>query len=328
MKIFQTVVDASGSGRRRHVATEEFHHQRECAVASAALFARWPQIRTALWILSVAIRHLAFRIAYAAVLTAMSILCVAVLPTWAQESSETAKQAQNPIANLISVPLESDFNPQTGIHKDDSYVLLMKPVIPFRLSNDWTLITRTIIPVIQVPDLAPGVNGTTGLGDVQESFFLSPRKAGPVIWGAGPAIAFPTATQSFFGTKKLSIGPNVVVLRSQGHWLFGTLAQNLFSVAGPSSRPDVNQMLLQPFVNYNLRHGWYLTSSPIITANWEVKPDQRWTVPVGGGVGRIIHLGKQAVNVYTQLFRNAERPDGTTHWSARFNMQFLFPQKR
>ena len=283
---------------------------------------------TAFMSASAFVRLLAFRAMYGVVLMTLIVLFGAVLPTQAQESTETAKQAQNPIANLISVPLENDFNPQTGIHKDDSYVLEMKPVVPFRLSNDWTLITRTIIPVIQVPDLGPGVNGTSGLGDVQESLFLSPAKAGPVIWGAGPAISFPTATQSILGTKKLSIGPNVVVLRSQGHWLFGTLAQNLFSVAGPSSRPDVNQMLLQPFVNYNLRHGWYLTSSPIITANWEVKPDQRWTVPVGGGVGRIVHLGKQPVNIYTQFFRNVERPDGTTHWSARFKMQFLFPKKR
>jgi len=245
-----------------------------------------------------------------------------------QESAEIAKQAQNPIANLISVPFENDFNPQTGISKDDSYVLEIKPVIPIRLSNNWTLITRTIIPVIQVPDLAPGVNGTSGLGDVQESLFLSPTKAGPVIWGAGPVISFPTATQDILGTKKLSIGPTVVVLRIQGHWLFGSLAQNLWSVGGPSARPDVNQMLLQPFVNYNLPHKWYLTSSPVITANWERSSDERWVVPVGGGVGKIVHFGKLPVNVYAQLFRNVERPDGTTHWSARFQMQFLFPKKR
>jgi hypothetical protein len=311
MHHFQAVIALTGLRKlSRHEADRTFDY--EAAFMSASAF----------------VRLLAFRAMYGVALMTLIVLFGGVLPAQAQESSETAKQAQNPIANLISVPLESDFNPQTGIHKDDSYVLEMKPVVPFRLSNDWTLITRTIIPVIQVPDLAPGVNGTSGLGDVQESLFLSPAKAGRVIWGAGPAISFPTATQSILGTKKLSIGPNVVVLRSQGHWLFGTLAQNLFSVAGPSSRPDVNQMLLQPFVNYNLRHGWYLTSSPIITANWEVKPDQRWTVPVGGGVGRIIHLGKQPVNVYTQFFRNAERPDGTTHWSARFNMQFLFPKKR
>lgn len=277
------------------------------------------------------VRCLAFKMAYAVALTAMIILCVAVLPTQAQEdSSQIAKEAQNPIANVISVPIENDFNPQTGTDKDDSYVMEMKPVVPIHLSSDWILITRTIIPVIQVPDLAPGVSGTTGLGDVQESLFLSPTKAGPggIIWGVGPAISFPTATQSILGTKKLSVGPNVVALKIQGHWLFGALAQNLWSVEGPSARPNVNQMLLQPFVNYNLRHGWYLTSSPIITANWEANPDQRWTVPVGGGVGRIIHLGKQPMNLYTQFFGNAKRPDGTTSWSVRFDMQFLFPKKR
>jgi hypothetical protein len=274
-----------------------------------------------------------FRLAFWVMLAALSLMCLGAFPAWAQESSaqgtsEMAKQAQNPIASLISVPLENDFNPHTGIDKENSYVLQMKPVVPIKLSPDWNLITRTIIPVAQVPDLAPGVNGTTGLGDIQTSLFLSPTKVGPVIWGAGPVISFPTATQDILGTKKLSVGPTVVALRSQGHWLFGTLVQNLFSVAGPKERADVNQMLMQPFVNYNLRKGWYLTSSPIITANWEVNSgNSRWTVPVGGGVGRIVHFGKQPVNMYTQFFRNAERPAGITSWSARFQMQFLFPKR-
>ncbi len=284
MRKFRALIALTGLRKHsRHEAEHTFDY--ETAFASASAF----------------IRLLAFPAIYGVVLMTLIALFGAVLPTRAQESSEIAKQAQNPIANLISVPIENDFNPQTGVNKDDSYVLQMKPVVPITLSNDWILISRTIIPVIQVPDLAPGVNGTTGLGDVQESLFLSPKKAGPVIWGAGPAISFPTATQSILGTKKVSIGPNIVVLRSQGHWLFGTLVQNLWSVAGPSSRPDVNQMVLQPFVNYNLRHGWYLTTSPILTANWEAKSDQRWTVPVGGGVGRIIHIGKQPVNLYTQF---------------------------
>jgi hypothetical protein len=254
------------------------------------------------------------------------------VPACAQESSaqgtsEIAKQAQNPIASVISVPIENDFNPQTGINKEDSYVLQFKPVVPFKLSDDWNLITRTIVPVIQVPELAPGVNGTTGLGDIQTSLFLSPAKVGKVIWGAGPVISLPTATEDILGTKKVSIGPTAVALSIQGHWLFGTLVQNLFSVAGPSARRDVNQMLMQPFVNYNMRHGWYLTSSPIITSNWEANSNNRWTVPVGGGVGKIVHFGKLPVNSYIQFFRNVERPDGTTSWSARFQMQFLFPKK-
>jgi hypothetical protein len=265
---------------------------------------------------------------FAALLTSVTALCLVTPPVRAQETSEIAKQAQNPIASLISVPIENDFNPQTGFKKEDSYVLEFKPVVPFRLSDDWTLITRTIIPVVQVPDLAPGVEGTAGVGDVQLSLFLSPAKVGPVIWGAGPVVSFPTASQEILGTKKVSLGPTVVVLRIQGHWLFGTLVQNLFSVAGPAARPDVNQMLMQPFANYNLKHGWYLTSSPIITANWNVNPSQRWVVPVGGGVGKIVHFGKLPVNIYAQFFRNVESPTGTTHWSARFQAQLLFPKHK
>jgi hypothetical protein len=296
----------------------------------ARLSNEWSERRRGNAMISVGafVRRLAFLARHRLVFITMLILCACVPPSWAQESTDIAKQAQNPIASLISVPFENDFNPYTGINKEDSYVLEMKPVIPIRLSNDWTLITRTIIPVIQVPDLAPGVSGTSGLGDIQESLFLSPSKAGPVIWGAGPVVSIPTATENILGTKKLSVGPTVVVLRIQGHWLFGSLAQNLFSVAGPSGRPDVNQMLLQPFVNYNLPHKWYLTSSPIITANWEVRPDERWVVPVGGGVGKIVHFGKLPVNIYTQFFRNVQRPDGTSSWSARFQMQLLFPKKR
>jgi hypothetical protein len=273
------------------------------------------------------VRRISIRTTCEIILMSSAVLLAGVQQTRAQESSNIAKQAQNPIARMISVPLENDFNPETGTNKEDSYVLQFKPVVPLRLSKDWNLITRTIVPVIQVPDLARGVNGTTGLGDVNLSLFLSPAKAGRVIWGVGPIVSFPTATEDILGTKKLSVGTTVVALRSQGHWLYGMLANNLFSVAGPSARADVNQMLTQPFVNYNLRRGWYLTSSPIMTANWESTRDQRWLVPVGGGVGKIVHFGPLPVNIYEQFFGNAVHPDRTTNWSARFQVQFLFPKK-
>ncbi len=311
----------------------DFQSEQEGAISSAGLWLCWGQIRPALWILS----------------ATMSILCCGVVPAVAQESSnltetvqpsataakpeqaptDIAKAAQNPIAHMISVPMENDFYPQTGINKENEYVLEIKPVVPIPLSRDWNLITRTIIPVIQTPELAPGINGTSGLGDIQESLFFSPTKAGlgGIIWGAGPAISAPTATEHIYGSGKTSIGPTLVVLKSQRLWLFGSLAQNLWSVeAGPKDRPAVNQMLLQPFVNYNLPHKWYLTSSPIITANWKVD-DGRWLVPVGGGVGKIVRFGKIPVNIYGQVFGNAEYPNGTSKWSARFQMQFLFPRK-
>jgi hypothetical protein len=242
------------------------------------------------------------------------------------ESAQSAA-APNPRSIMDSVDRDKRAVSRSPIDKENSCVLELKPVVPLKLSNDWNLITRTITPIIQVPDLSPSVSGTGGLGDVQTSFFLSPAKVGKVIWGAGPVISLPTATEDILGTKKVSIGPTAVALSIQGHWLFGTLVQNLFSVAGPKERPDVNQMLMQPFVNYNMRHGWYLVSSPIITSNWEVNSNNRWTVPVGGGVGKIVHFGKLPVNSYIQFFRNVERPDGTTSWSARFQMQFLFPKR-
>lgn len=310
-----------------------FQSPRKRATCSPRLWLRWRQTRRTLWILSIAMT-----IFYGGVVPIRaqesSNLTETVQPSTtatkpAQESSDIAKAAQNPIAHMISVPLENDFYPQTGINKENEYVLEIKPVIPIPLSSNWNLITRTIIPVIQTPELVPGINGTSGLGDIQESLFFSPTKAGlgGIIWGAGPAISVPTATEHIYGTGKTSIGPTVVVLKSQGHWLFGSLVQNLWSVeAGPRDRPAVNQMLLQPFVNYNLPHKWYLTSSPIITANWKLN-EGRWLVPVGGGVGKIVRFGKVPVNIYGQFFGNAEYPNGTSKWSARFQMQLLFPRK-
>ena len=270
-------------------------------------------------------RQHGFRATCGTLLIALSAFSQDIVPAWSQES-DIAKQAQNPIARLISLPLENDFNPQNGVNKEDSYVLQMKPVVPFNLSKDWNLITRTIIPVIQTPDPALGVPGASGLGDINLSLFLSPAKAGRIIWGAGPIISFPTASDDILGTEKLSVGPTVVLLKSEGHWLYGALVNNVFSVAGPSARSDVDQMLTQPFVNYNMRHGWYLVSSPILTADWEKRRNEGWTVPVGGGVGKIVQFEKLPVNIHTQLFRNVESPNGTTHWSARLQVQFLFPK--
>jgi hypothetical protein len=156
---------------------------------------------------STVVRSCGFSASHYFLFVAIGMNCLGTMASWAQESSSIAKQAQNPIANLISVPLENDFDPQTGYKREDSYVQEVKPVVPFRLSNDWNLITRTIIPIIQVPDLTPNVSGVSGLGDVELSLFLSPAKVGPVIWGVGPAISIPTATEDILGTKKLSVGP-------------------------------------------------------------------------------------------------------------------------
>jgi len=252
-------------------------------------------------------------------------------PTAAAASSESsdtelAKKTQNPVADLISVPLQNNFNFNVGQGNDMQYVLNIQPVIPLSLTPEWNLITRTIIPVIDQPALGPQVGDECGVGDIQFSAFLSPAKPGEWIWGVGPVMLFPTASEDVLGTEKWSAGPSAVALRMDGHWVYGALVQHVWSYAGDSDRDYVSQTLIQPFVNYNLKHGWYLTSVPIITANWNADSSDIWTIPVGGGVGKIIRLGKLPVNLQTQAFYNTVSPDGGADWSVRFQIQLLFPK--
>jgi hypothetical protein len=191
------------------------------------------------------------------------------------------------------------------------------------------LITRIIAPVLSQPDITQQRTGTFGLGDINPTFFLSPARPGTVIWGAGPSFLIPTATDSSLGTGKFSMGPAVVALMQPGKWTIGALVNNLFSVAGPKGRPDVNSMTFQYFVNYNLKKGYYLTFQPIILANWNAPAGNVWLVPVGGGIGRIMRLGSQPVNLTVQAYANVKRPDGfpSPTWQLKFQIAFLYPKR-
>jgi hypothetical protein len=245
-------------------------------------------------------------------------------------AGDLAKAAQNPVASLISVPVQNltDFNvgPYQRVRNT---VLQFQPVIPMQLGANWNLITRIIAPVISQPDIAQPHMGTFGLGDTNQSFFLSPAKPGKVIWGAGPTFLIPTATDDSLGTGKFSIGPTAVVLSQPGRWTLGILVNNLWSVAGPKARPDVNTMTLQYFVNYNMKKGYYIALAPIITANWNAPSGNVWLTPVGGGIGRIMRLGFQPVNVTVQAYANVKRPDNfpSPTWQLRFQLAFLYPKK-
>jgi hypothetical protein len=147
-----------------------------------------------------------------------------------------------------------------------------------------------------------------------------------VIWGAGPAFVFPTATNDILGQGKFSLGPSFVALAQPGHWTLGFLVNNVWSLAGSGNRPDVNQMLLQYFINYNMKRGWYLSFSPIITANWKASDDNVWTVPFGGGIGRVMKLGFQPVSILAQFYGNAIHPPGASPFGLRVQIAFLFPK--
>ena len=246
----------------------------------------------------------------------------------AEEKSKEAlaKAAQNPVADLISLPLQNNTNFGVGPGDDVQNVLNIQPVMPVELSENWNLITRTIAPVIYQPELVPGYGSEFGLGDINTTLFLSPAKPGKILWGLGPVLSFPTATDKVLGTDKWSAGPSAVALTIRGPWVVGALASNLWSYAGDDDRENVNQFLFQYFINYNLPKGWYISSAPIITANWKADSGDKWTVPFGGGVGKIFRIGKQPMNAQVQAFYNVEKPDNGPDWTLRLQLQFLFPK--
>ena len=243
------------------------------------------------------------------------------------DTEALAKAAQNPIANMISLPFQNNTTFNAGPENQTQNVLNIQPVIPVKINDDWNLITRTIVPVISQPGFVPGQDRVNGIGDIQVELFLSPGKPEKLIWGAGPILQFPTNSNQALGSDKWGVGPAVVLLTSEGHWLFGVVANNIWSFAGPSDAAAINQMLVQPFINYNFKEGWYATASPIVTANWKAPDNDRWTVPLGGGFGKIFKIGKQAMNGQVQAFYNVVTPDNVGgDWTLRLQLQLLFPK--
>ena len=237
-----------------------------------------------------------------------------------------AEEAQNPIANLISVPFQNNTNFNVGRLGNDQNVLNIQPVIPFELNQNWNLITRWIMPVVYQPPFFEGDSTDFGLGDLNPSFFFATTAGRGITWGVGPALLLPTATDKRLGAEKWGAGPSGVIVVTQGKWVYGALANNIWSFAGNSDRADVNQFLLQYFINYNMANGWYLVSAPILTADWTRDSGDQWTLPIGGGVGRVFNIGAQPVNMTLQAYDNVVKVDGGADWQLRFQLQLLFPQ--
>ncbi len=245
---------------------------------------------------------------------------------------DLAKIAQNPVGNLISVPFQENAYFNVGPLNGTQNVLNIQPVIPISLNDDWNIITRTILPIISLPAFYPGQGSTSGIGDVQVSAFLSPAKPGAWIWGIGAVTQLPTHSNNLLGNDNAGLGPTFVMLHlTHGDpWVYGVLINNVWSV-GSSPNPfgdasKYNNGLVQPFLNYNFEGGAYLTTSPIITANWEARGSQVWTVPMGGGVGKLFKIGKLPVNTQISGYYNVVRPDFSNNWQIRAQVQFMFPK--
>jgi hypothetical protein len=253
----------------------------------------------------------------------------AIAPAHAEMSAEElAKLAQNPVGNLISVPFQNNTNLNFGPEKGTQNVLNIQPVIPVSINDDWNIITRTIVPVISMPALSADIGSTNGVGDVVFTAFLSPAKPGEWIWGAGPVVQIPTNSNAELGNKNWGLGPAFVVLHLDhgSPWVYGALVNNIWSLTSDKQGGSYSNLTLQPFVNYNFEGGIYLTTAPILTADWKAENSQQWTVPVGGGVGKIFHLGKLPVNTQISAYYNVVRPDFGANWQIRAQVQLMFPK--
>jgi len=245
----------------------------------------------------------------------------------AQESSEElAKKLSNPIASLISVPFQGNYDSGYGPNDGSKYTINIQPVIPFTLNEDWNIISRTILPVVWQNDIAGPSGSQFGLGDVTQSLFFSPKKptSSGIIWGVGPVFLLPTATDDLLGGEKWGAGPTAVVLKQSGPWTYGALANHIWSFAGDGNRQDVNSTFLQPFISYTTPKAWTFALNTESTYNWETED---WSVPINFTVAKLVKVKKQPIQLTAGVRYWAESPSsGPDGFGARLAVTFLFPK--
>jgi hypothetical protein len=240
------------------------------------------------------------------------------------DADALAKQLANPVAALISVPFQLNYD--TGYDNDgEKWTLNIQPVIPISLNEDWNLISRTILPVIEQKNVV-NLDSQSGLGDTVQSLFFSPKEptSSGWIWGVGPAALLPTATDDLLGQDQWALGPTAVALKqTDAGWTYGALVNQLWSVSGGDDRPEVNAMFLQPFLTKGLGKGQNLAFNFESTYDWE---RGQWTIPLNVGYSKVSKLGSQLVSWQGGVRYYVEAPEGGPEWGLRFIFTLLFPK--
>lgn len=241
------------------------------------------------------------------------------------EAAALAKATQNPLAAMYSLPFQNNTTFGVGDSEKTHNVLNIQPVIPVSISENINMINRVIIPIVNQPYGNDGEQHSIGVGDISYTAWFSPTKASEITWGFGPAFQIPTGSDpDEFGSHEFGVGPSLVALTIIDKWVAGIVVNNVWTFGDV----EENKFLFQYFVNYNLPDAVYIVSAPIMTANWNASSGNQWTVPFGGGVGKVFKLGKQPINVNAQGYYNAVKPDGWGDWQMRIQVQFLFPVKK
>jgi len=251
-----------------------------------------------------------------------TLLLALSLPIMAQ-NADLAQKLANPVADLISVPIQSNYDFGIGPGDGTRWTTNIQPVMPFSISDDWNVISRTILPVIDQEGVAlGGANDAFGLGDTVQSFFFAPKSSDP-IWGIGPAFLIPTATDSVLGSEKWGTGPTAVVLKQDGPWTYGALANHLWSFVGDSGRSDVNATFIQPFASYITPSKTTFTVNSEMTYDWT---NEQWNVPLNLIVSQLMKIGDHPVQLFAGARYYLDAPNGGPEWGLRCGIVFLFPK--
>jgi hypothetical protein len=245
-------------------------------------------------------------------------------------SEELAKQLSNPVASLVSIPFQFNWEEGVGPEEDLRFVLNFQPVIPTSLNSEWNLITRFILPFVSQPPLVSGGSTTAGTSDIVLSMFLSPAVPRRFVWGIGPVFSLPTTSDPFLGSGKWSIGPTALVLKQHGPWTYGMLFNQLWSFAstGNTERADVNQTFLQPFLAYNTKTAVTFSINSEATGNWESTTDENWTVPLNFLVSKVMRLGMFPFSVGGGFGVFLASPEGGPEWKLRIVGTVILPRGR